>query len=156
MFTNTRTSKSDALASKKALKALSVRVDQLEANHFIVVKSKEDLPEPAEAIKSAIYLVPIEGKEENVYNEYVAINTGTAEVPVWQWEQVGSTQVDLAGYAKYTEFETPNPAKGKFEMTDADNKTTTFYVIERSIKLKDGTEKPTLMLATENSWDYTE
>lgn len=163
MFTNTRTSKSDALASKKALKALSVRVDQLEANHFIVVDSEADLGNPKDAVKSAVYLVPsTKKKEKNIYNEFVAIYTG-AEEPVeyegWAWEQVGSTQVDLAGYTKYTKIDTQDegPATGKFDITDENNVLTTFYVIPRSILLKDGiTTKTALMLATENSWDYTE
>ena len=32
---------------------------------------------------------------KNVYDEYIEVNTGTESVPVWVWEQLGSTDVTL-------------------------------------------------------------
>lgn len=41
-----------------------------------------------------IYFVPKEGSENDIYNEYIWINN--------KWELIGSTQVDLTGYATET------------------------------------------------------
>ena len=45
---------------------------------------------------NTIYLIANEGTGNNIYDEYIVVN-GTAE-------KVGTTEVDLTGYAKITDF----------------------------------------------------
>lgn len=46
---------------------------------------------PATGTKGTIYLVSISGSSPNVYAEYIWVNNA--------WEQIGTTEVDLSGYA---------------------------------------------------------
>lgn len=55
----------------------------------ISIEVVDKLPETGEDNK--IYLVPKEGSTGDVYNEYIWVNNA--------WELIGSTQIDLTGYA---------------------------------------------------------
>lgn len=51
------------------------------------------------AAKNALYLVYNTDSEDNndVYDEYAVVNTGTELSPTYAWEKIGSTKVDLSG-----------------------------------------------------------
>lgn len=67
-------------------------IGQIEGSHFEVV---EELP--AQGDSNVIYLVPRDpGEEGNIYNEYIWINN--------DYEMIGSTDMDLAGYVKNTDY----------------------------------------------------
>lgn len=75
---------------------LTVRVDALEENHFIVVA---ELPPADEAVTNAIYLVPKKDapeEERNVKDEYIAVDNGEGNKKVW--EKIGDTKIDLSDY----------------------------------------------------------
>lgn len=47
----------------------------------------------ADAQKSWLYLVPVTNSRPEIYQEYIAVNEGTTEVPgPWAWETLGDTQ----------------------------------------------------------------
>ena len=50
------------------------------------------------ATKAYIYLVPHEktGSTVDYYREYVTVNFGTEQSPVWAWEYLGNTDIDLS------------------------------------------------------------
>lgn len=82
---------------------LTVRVDALEENHFIVVG---ELPPADEAVTNAIYLVPKKDapeEERNIKDEYIAVDGGEG---VKVWEKIGDTKIDLSDY--YTKSESDN------------------------------------------------
>lgn len=58
----------------------------------ISIEVVDNLPETGESNK--IYFVPKDGTTGDIYNEYIWINNA--------WELIGSTQVDLTGYATET------------------------------------------------------
>lgn len=60
------------------------------------------LPEPSADCERIVYLVP-KGDGKTGYKEYVCINEGSAEVPVWKFEEIGDTDIDLSNY--YTKDE---------------------------------------------------
>lgn len=65
----------------------------------------QTLPQTGE--KGVFYLVPIEGTTNNIYDEYVWVRVGgTAAEPVYGFEKIGTTQVDLSGYVQATEMTT--------------------------------------------------
>lgn len=52
-----------------------------------------------------IYLVPsTHSVSENVKDEFITINKGTESNPVYEWEQIGSTTVDLSDYVTDSEL----------------------------------------------------
>lgn len=55
----------------------------------ISIQVVDTLPTTGES--NVIYLVPKEGSKDDVYNEYIWVNNA--------WELIGSTQIDLTGYA---------------------------------------------------------
>lgn len=55
----------------------------------ISIQVVDTLPSTGES--NIIYLVPKEGSKDDVYNEYIWVNNA--------WELIGSTQIDLTGYA---------------------------------------------------------
>ena len=62
---------------------------------------------PTENISSsAIYFTPSpDPKEKNIFLESVYVNKGTEEEPVWGWEELGSTAIDLSGYVQKSAFQ---------------------------------------------------
>lgn len=53
--------------------------------------------------KSNIVLIPNSGTGTNVKDEYVILRSGTSGSYTYSWEKIGTTDVDLSGYAKKTE-----------------------------------------------------
>lgn len=82
-----------------ALKGYATQLDVMKAIASIPKFSKSvvtELPEVGE--KMVLYLVPKEGADDDIYNEYIWIDeTG-------RFEFIGSTAVDLTGYAKLTDI----------------------------------------------------
>ena len=77
-------------AAREAIKA------GLEAVHV------EVLPTASADTMGKIYLVPStrEGVEKNVKAEYITVKDGTEETPIYSWEKIGDTELDLSGYSK--------------------------------------------------------
>ena len=71
------------------------------------VERVESLPTENISI-STIYLLPVEGEDNNYYDEYMYINN--------QWELIGSTRVDLSNY--YTKEETIKILNGKVDKVE--------------------------------------
>lgn len=71
--------------------AIAAGIEGITGFEFEVVES---LPPTGETGK--IYLVSAGGSGQNVYNEYIWINSA--------WEQIGTTAVDLSGYWSKTEL----------------------------------------------------
>lgn len=65
---------------------------------------------PPTGQKGIFYLVPITGQTNNIYDEYIWVKVGgTSESPVYGFEKIGTTQVDLSGYVQSSEMTTiPN------------------------------------------------
>ena len=75
---------------------------------FIKVDSYDDLP--SEGVSGKIYLVPNSGSGQNVYDEYIwcviamMAGGGGGESPVYGYEKIGSTVIDLSGYVQETDL----------------------------------------------------
>ncbi|MBO7670864.1 MAG: hypothetical protein J6S60_09780 [Oscillospiraceae bacterium] len=61
------------------------------------------LPDTGEPGK--MYLLGPGGSGQNIYEEWIWINSGTAETPNWHWENIGTTAIDLSGYLQTTDVE---------------------------------------------------
>ena len=103
---------------------LTVRVDALEENHFIVV---EELPPAAEAVTNAIYLIPKkDGPEEerNIKDEYIAVDSDEGDKV---WEKIGDTKIDLSDYYTKSQSDekfvdvTGDVMTGNLYVTDGEN-----------------------------------
>lgn len=55
---------------------------------------------PATGEKGVIYLVPNSGSAPNIYDEYIWVTNGSTS----SFEKIGTTDVDLSGYVKYTDL----------------------------------------------------
>lgn len=63
------------------------------------------LPAASESTMYMIYLIPASGSAaSNIKDEYITINTGTDASPVYVWEKIGSTAVDLSDYSTTDEM----------------------------------------------------
>ena len=71
--------------------AIAAGIEGITGLEFVVVGS---LPPTGEIGK--IYLVSSGGSGQNVYNEYIWVNSA--------WEQIGTTAMDLSGYWSKTEL----------------------------------------------------
>lgn len=75
---------------------------------FVKVDSYDDLP--SEGVSGKIYLVPNSGSGQNVYDEYIwciiamMAGGGGGESPVYGYEKIGSTVIDLSGYVQETDL----------------------------------------------------
>lgn len=65
---------------------------------FQIVPTVQDLPATGE--KGVFYLIPNSGAGQNVYDEYVWVNSGTHEAPNYHYEKIGTTAVDMSGYVR--------------------------------------------------------
>lgn len=152
MFTNKKTSKTDAFATKKDLGLVEERIDEIEnRQHFIVVDG--ELPAAAEADKKAIYLKPSASPETgNTYDEFAAVKVSESSEE-FEWEQVGSTAVKLDDVLKYQALTptTSAPATGKFVSEDENGVETTLYLIPSEITLADSKTKSVLLISLENT-----
>lgn len=57
------------------------------------------LPDPSASTMGAIYLVKHEHTTGDTYDEYVTVKS-TDETPVYSWEKIGNTDVDLTNYVQ--------------------------------------------------------
>lgn len=66
------------------------------------VRSVSELPAASEETMNAIYLVPNSGSSPNVKDEYITIKSTdpVSGEDVYSWELIGTTEVDLSGYAR--------------------------------------------------------
>lgn len=63
-------------------------------------KVVQELPEE-NISTSSIYLVPQSREgQDDLYTEYVYVNNGTELEPDWEWEKLGTQELDLSGYQK--------------------------------------------------------
>ena len=79
-------------------------IDEVARRSFVVV---DELPKCTAECLGKIYLVkelpagtPL---QDNIYDEYVAIDNGIA-IPKYTWEKIGSTDLDLDKYVKKDEM----------------------------------------------------
>lgn len=72
--------------------------------------------------KAYIYLVPHEktGSTVDYYREYVTVNFGTEQSPVWAWEYLGNTDIDLSNLG---DLAYKDSASGTIAVTTADSGT---------------------------------
>lgn len=72
--------------------------------------------------KAYIYLVPHEktGTTVDYYREYVTVNFGTEQSPVWAWEYLGNTDIDLSNLGALAYKDS---ASGTIGVTTADSGT---------------------------------
>ena len=70
--------------------------------------------------KAYIYLVPHEktGTTVDYYREYVTVNFGTEQSPVWAWEYLGNTDIDLSDLG---DLAYKDSASGTVTFTTADS-----------------------------------
>lgn len=64
-----------------------------------IVTSTEEMTDP-----NTIYLIANSGSGNNSYDEYILVNTGTAEDPVYTPEKIGTTDVDLTNYVQNSDL----------------------------------------------------
>lgn len=88
--------------------AIDTAIANAQTGTFIKVDSYEALPEEGAAGK--IYLVPNSGSGQNVYDEYIwcvvamMAGGGGGESPVYGYEKIGTTAVDLSGYVQESDL----------------------------------------------------
>lgn len=81
--------------SKSEVNAL---IDAINSFEYVVVPQ---LPSPSASTMNKIYLVPSpHSEDENVKDEFITTKTGGT----YDWEQIGSTAVDLSGYSTTAEM----------------------------------------------------
>lgn len=74
----------------------------------IDIVAVDTLPEPpsAENLRK-IYLVPAtEPKTKNAKDEYICLDKGESASPRYEWEKIGTTDIDLSNYYTKTEVDT--------------------------------------------------
>lgn len=87
---------------------VAAAIAEAQIGSFIEVPSYDDLP--AEGEPGKIYLVPNSGSGQNVKDEYiwciVAMIPGGdgSESPVYGYEKIGTTVIDLSGYVQETDL----------------------------------------------------
>ena len=85
---------------------VAAAIAEAQTGAFVKVDSYSDLP--AEGASGKIYLVPNSGSGQNVYDEYiwcvVAMIAGGGESPVYGYEKIGTTAVDLSGYVQESDL----------------------------------------------------
>lgn len=61
----------------------------------------DSLPTASKGTVGKLYFIPhIYEGEKDIYDEYLTVIGGTAEVPTYIWEKIGNTDIDLKDYAK--------------------------------------------------------
>lgn len=88
---------------KKSLSAiqgriLNEKIDTMVNSRFKIV---DTLPETGEL--NVIYLVPKTSPISDTYDEYIYVNTGSAESPTYTWEKIGQTDINLEPYELKTD-----------------------------------------------------
>lgn len=100
--TSELTNNSDFQTGTEVQQAIAAALADITGIDFVIVQT---LPQTGE--KGIFYLVPIQGETNNIYDEYVWVRVGgTSESPVYGFEKIGTTQVDLSGYVQSSEMTT--------------------------------------------------
>ena len=89
-----------------------------EIAEFDFVKVVDTLPETG-LVNREYFVRKTDGAENDLFDEYKWINSGTEETPVWGWEYVGTKkiEIDLTDYVKFTDYATESKA-GVFKTAD--------------------------------------
>ena len=66
----------------------------------VQIEVVNELPTASRNTVGKIYFIPHTHSEKDIYDEYLTIIGGTKETPTYYWEKIGSTDIDLSGYAK--------------------------------------------------------
>lgn len=70
--------------------------NNLPALRYIVLKSTEELPDPAANQRVLALKHRGEGvSESNIFTEYLSVEDTTAETPAWKWEKLGEAGLDI-------------------------------------------------------------
>lgn len=83
-------------------------IAEAQTGAFVKVDSYDDLP--SEGAAGKIYLVPNSGSGQNVYDEYIWCIVATmpggggGESPVYGYEKIGTTVIDLSGYVQESDL----------------------------------------------------
>ena len=84
------------------------KIAEAQTGAFVKVDSYNDLP--SEGAAGKIYLVPNSGSGQNVYDEYIWCIVATmpggggGESPVYGYEKIGTTVMDLSGYVQESDL----------------------------------------------------
>lgn len=84
------------------------QIAEAQTGAFVKVPSYDDLP--TEGAAGKIYLVPNSGSGKNVYDEYIwcivamMAGGGGGESPVYGYEMIGTTAIDLSGYVQESDL----------------------------------------------------
>lgn len=106
--TRVLTSKTYVDATFRTEAQVEAAIAEAQTGAFVKVASYGDLP--AEGAPGKIYLVPNNGSGKNVYDEYIwcvvamMAGGGGGESPVYDYEKIGTTAVDLTGYVQETDL----------------------------------------------------
>ena len=100
--TSDLTNDSDFQTGTEVQQAIDDALADITGIDFVIVQT---LPQTGK--KGIFYLVPIQGETNNIYDEYVWVRVGgTSAEPVYGFEKIGTTQVDLSGYVQASEMTT--------------------------------------------------
>ena len=89
----------------------------------VQIEVVSELPTASRNTVGKIYLISHTHSEKDIYDEYLTIIGGTKETPTYYWEKIGSTDIDLSGYAKnnHTHTVTSNVTVAQKKYTPAGN-----------------------------------
>lgn len=83
----------------------------------------DSLPTASRDTVGKIYFISHVHGEKDIYDEYLTVIGGTEEAPIYSWEKIGNTDIDLSGYAKnnHTHTVTSNVTATEQKYTPAGN-----------------------------------
>ena len=104
---------------KQAIAANTAAIEANNRRQFVKVDSADDIPLEYESL-GKIFLAP-KGDDPNgeagIKEEFIVINTGDEENPVYELEEIGDTDIDLTEYAKMEWTLSAEGAKNAFYKT---------------------------------------
>ena len=116
-------------------------------------ESVATLPTASASTMNKIYLVPATNTaDKNIKDEFITINTGTAQSPQYKWEQIGSTTLDLSGYVTSTALTT---ILADYALTSEVTETLKGYVTTSALNTKLGDYVTSSALTTKLNDYYT-
>lgn len=121
---------------------IHTKIDTLHANAFVPLEEGEELPKASEEHLGKIYLLPIEGSDNNYYDEYIVIKLTIplTNTTTFEWERIGSTSIDLTNYLKTSDGATTAQIKEKVRT----NKFLAPYYVDDIVKVGLTTNTKTL------------
>lgn len=89
---------------------ISTRVSTLESTitQKFTYEIVDSLPEASESTMYKLYLVRANDpslKEQDFYNEFITVRTGSEGSYVYSFERIGDTHIDLTSYAKISDVD---------------------------------------------------